>query len=428
VQSVSAVISPGERTLQELASELLRSNNKLKYKSTMEYLNLSNNRLGDQGVAAVAETLASCRSIRDVDLADCGATVTAAAAVGNLLSNNKTLLRLNVSGNAMGSQGAALMAEGLRNHPTLRTLVLCNMGLGDVGTGHVTLALQENISVQLLDLSRNHVGPAGAALCRTGLQLRKAYGHMERVELGYNPIGQLGAKRILQAVTAGLVDTVGLEGCSFAAVGYALGSRGVVNEMNPEGRYELSLFDPLDFQMMAELVELRKLHGDKSWTGTQLNGKGFTMTDDMGWPDQASRKPTDKLTLTFVQAPTVLHHGGAMAADEFERMWAAVAGAQQRDEWRIGWCKMLASAVFLTCSQVATLLKAFEWGPERLEATQVLFGRLVDPQNQREILNVLSRDSQVRALHTHTHTPSPCLALWTHLGLAELHHRVNRRR
>jgi hypothetical protein len=105
-------------------------------------------------------------------------------------------------------QGAFLLGEGLRNHPSVRTLVLSNMGLGDTGVGHIALALQENLSVQLLDLSRNHVGPAGAALCRTGLLMRNTHGHLARLELAHNPIGRHGAKRIMQAITAGLVDQV----------------------------------------------------------------------------------------------------------------------------------------------------------------------------------------------------------------------------
>ena len=145
-----------------------------------------------------------------------------------------------------------------------------------------------------------------------------------------------------------------------------MGSKGVVDELSPEGDYELELSDPLDFQMCAELVALRMVHGDKSWAGATFNGKSFTLTDDMvrdraeaqhlptrssyrravhgfsfplqehhalwvmvgdgeqGWPEHTSRKPTDRVTLEFVEAPTVLHHGGAMADDAFHAMWLAV--------------------------------------------------------------------------------------------------------
>ena len=77
---------------------------KLKYKSPVEYLNLSNNKIGDQGVSALAATLALCRTIRDVDVADCGAGEAGMAAVGLMLGDNKTLFRLNLGGNTVGSQ------------------------------------------------------------------------------------------------------------------------------------------------------------------------------------------------------------------------------------------------------------------------------------------------------------------------------------
>ena len=120
-------------------------------------LYIQDSRIGDEGVAAIAEALKTNRSLRVLSLTFSGITARGANALRNMIQENDTLQRLNLSGNNIGDEGLAALLKGLQNSTTLTALNLVGTGITDAeidGVGDTCL--------KDLNLSGNCVSDQGA--------------------------------------------------------------------------------------------------------------------------------------------------------------------------------------------------------------------------------------------------------------------------
>lgn len=102
--------------------------------------------------------------------------------------------------NNLGLRGARSIAEGLKYSSTLTQLHLPWTGITDTGAAHIAKALESNSSVRLLDMSGDQVSAASCVVLVETLQTNKS---LEWLVLQDNPLGTIGARKLLGAVHAG---------------------------------------------------------------------------------------------------------------------------------------------------------------------------------------------------------------------------------
>jgi hypothetical protein len=164
-------------------------------------LDLRFNRIGDEGVKAISESLKvnavlTRLDLRDNDIGDDGAKSIAEA----LKSGMSALTSLGLVSNNIGDDGAKAIAEALKlGMSVLTTLYLNDNNIGDDGAKSIAEALKSGMSVlTTLWLSSNEIGDEGAKAIADALKSGTAV--LTSLGLGENNIGVDGAKAFGEAV------------------------------------------------------------------------------------------------------------------------------------------------------------------------------------------------------------------------------------
>ncbi|XP_051952219.1 dynein regulatory complex subunit 5 [Xyrauchen texanus] len=127
---------------QALAHALARN-------STLMFLNLRLNLIGDEGGQALAQALMKNNTLVDLHLGGNKMTEPAAMALSQALVENSTLKTLNLSNNRLGVDGGKFLEEGMSHNSSL---VKCDIRLTDVGQD------SEYSITQALHANRNQAG------------------------------------------------------------------------------------------------------------------------------------------------------------------------------------------------------------------------------------------------------------------------------
>jgi Ran GTPase-activating protein (RanGAP) involved in mRNA processing and transport len=213
---------------------------------TLKTLNLSKNRLGDDGAKSLFLILELSTSLQSLDVSDNGIERPGAQSFGEVLlktktlrsvffsknaifndgcqsiasslERNKTLTSLELSDSSVSLEGSRAIAKMLLENSTLSRLVFCNQNLKRTeGTRPIAEALQENTTLTELDLSDNHIGSEGASLLIDSLAVNKV---LMKLTLAGNDIedeGLLGIAKALK-VNRGLRE-MSLENNDFRRIG-----------------------------------------------------------------------------------------------------------------------------------------------------------------------------------------------------------------
>ena len=173
-------------------------------------LDVYNCELGDAGVAAIAEALASptCR-VEHVYLGGNAAGAAATAAIGTLLATTTRLRSIQLSASPI-VHCIAPIARGLASNRSLEELVLASCGLSPEGGRAIAAALTHHPRLLRLDLAiapsaraldepANEIGDAGAPAFA---ELVRANGPLRALDLRENSITSRGAFPILEALHA----------------------------------------------------------------------------------------------------------------------------------------------------------------------------------------------------------------------------------
>jgi len=82
----------------------------IKINHTLQVLNINSNLIGDEGIAAIAETLDNAR-ILELNMYNCSITVTGAKSLAAGLAKNQSMTLLDVEGNNITVDGAIAILE-----------------------------------------------------------------------------------------------------------------------------------------------------------------------------------------------------------------------------------------------------------------------------------------------------------------------------
>ncbi|XP_063814076.1 NACHT, LRR and PYD domains-containing protein 3-like [Pseudophryne corroboree] len=135
-------------------------------------LDLTWNALEDSGIKLLCKGLRhpAC-TLQDLRLHSCGLTSSCCAALRSVITTNRSLTRLNLSDNALRDSGNKLLCEGLR-HPgcALQDLNLNSCGLTSSCCDDLRSVFATNHSLTTLNLSDNALGDSGIKHLFDGLR------------------------------------------------------------------------------------------------------------------------------------------------------------------------------------------------------------------------------------------------------------------
>jgi len=124
-----------------------------------ETLSMSNNSLGDVGLAHLTSSLQNVPKLASLALRNINMGVAGAGLLAELLPQLKCMCRLDLSDNSIGDSGMEALAPALATS-RLEMLCLRKMGLGAAGVVPLSGALEKLTSLRFLDLQQNEIGEA----------------------------------------------------------------------------------------------------------------------------------------------------------------------------------------------------------------------------------------------------------------------------
>ena len=143
---------------------------------------LSNNELGDLGVAALARGLSNPRcGVKEMDLCCNNIGVNGSVALAQMLKINKTLTTLNLSFNEIGDDGASALAASLVRNRTLQGLNLKRCGITNQGAQRIAQHLEKMHGLKELILASNKITTQGYVALLDGIRrnVEIEYMHVE---------------------------------------------------------------------------------------------------------------------------------------------------------------------------------------------------------------------------------------------------------
>lgn len=126
-----------------------------------------------------------------------------------------TYMNISLEGVPLNHASMAVIVPFVKYHSLLRHLVLTAARLDDASADMIGEALSRNRTMTRLDLDGNHIGPVGAAAVAQGLKMNCT---LRELMMNENPIGNEGASRLAEALKTNLsLHTLGLRRCAITA-------------------------------------------------------------------------------------------------------------------------------------------------------------------------------------------------------------------
>jgi Ran GTPase-activating protein (RanGAP) involved in mRNA processing and transport len=175
----------------------------LKLMAGVTTLDLSVNRIGDDGAKVIAEALKVNTVLTTLGLSHSIIGIEGAVAIAEALKVNSVLTSVNLQVNSIGDDGAKAIAEALKVNAVVATLSLTYNQIGDEGANAIAEALKLGMAVLTrLDLDGNNIGGDGAKAIAEALKVNAV---LTKLELCGNRIGGEGAIAIAEALKVNAV-------------------------------------------------------------------------------------------------------------------------------------------------------------------------------------------------------------------------------
>jgi len=169
--------------------------------ASFEVIDLSDNNIGDEGVAHLAKGLADNTNLKKLILPRARFGASGFKALGDLLAAAPNLNELVVSSNICDAEGVkGEFAFGLSENTSLQSLVIAACRIGDAGAAELcTGPLKEHPSLEHVSLSYNRLEAAVATSVNEMLAANKV---LRFLDLRGNSLGPKGAEALLQGLKA----------------------------------------------------------------------------------------------------------------------------------------------------------------------------------------------------------------------------------
>ncbi|GIL94432.1 hypothetical protein Vretimale_623 [Volvox reticuliferus] len=162
--AIAAAMPPSATPATIVAPASLPSARDKIHRLDLRVLSLCGVKLGDKGVAQLAEGLRANNALRELDLRRCGISDSGGAVLMDVLESNGRLQRLDVSWNALRSESARVLEMALAGNAGLRELSLAHNGFGDLDGARIIKGLLNHGRWVQVDLSHNTLGPGSCMM------------------------------------------------------------------------------------------------------------------------------------------------------------------------------------------------------------------------------------------------------------------------
>lgn len=156
-------------------------------------LNLSNNKIGDEGAADLARGIAQNLTLTEVNLENNEVSDAGAAALAATLQQKPAIIALNLSGNRISQGGVRALADVLASDRNFSELSLARNAIDDSSAADIARLIKGNNTLTTVRLDGNKLTDAGVATIADALAASKSVLY---VDLSKNQIGNAGAAAI----------------------------------------------------------------------------------------------------------------------------------------------------------------------------------------------------------------------------------------
>ena len=176
----------------------------LKEDDTLQELNMSNNRITNEGAKMIGEAIKVNKTLQKLDISNNSISDDGTAAISDGLKCNISLQELNMSRNKITNEGAKMIGEAIKVNKTLQKLDISNNSISDDGTAAISDGLKYNISLQELNMSGNKITNEGAKMIGEAIKVNKT---LQKLDIVGNSISDDGAA----AISDGLKCNISLQ-------------------------------------------------------------------------------------------------------------------------------------------------------------------------------------------------------------------------
>jgi len=188
----------------------------MKMNSTVKTLNLSSNKIRDDGASAIANALKVNNVLTALDMrSNSGIQLEGAKILSNAIlerDNIKTFSGIPIDDmkenksetksidalkTGYGDTEALVIGSLLKMNSTIKELYLSGNKIGDLGASSIGDALKINTVLQILRLSQNNIGDSGATSIENALHINK---HLKYVYLAKNNISSNKKKKLAKVM------------------------------------------------------------------------------------------------------------------------------------------------------------------------------------------------------------------------------------
>ena len=175
------------------------------FNKTVTFLNVANNDFGEKSGLYFARVLRRLPSTEDSCQCEDGSM--------RIVSSESCLTNLDLSWNQIRKTGAAAMGKAFLYNDKLATLDLSYCAFGDEGTSVIMNSLRTNTSLTWLELDNNAIKGRGSMVAAYCLEQNLT---LKYLQLWENPIGKSGGRSFLRSVSrSGDIREMQLDKCNF---------------------------------------------------------------------------------------------------------------------------------------------------------------------------------------------------------------------
>jgi len=153
-----------------------------------------NRRIGDKGIVDLFRCLGNDDGLETLDLRDCGIGDESFSVLCHALPTNATMTHLNVSNNAITSQGGIEVSRALVHHSSMLFLGLSGNKIRDEGACSLAGMLEANDVLQTLELDDTRISDRGAIAFGVALATNST---LTTLRLSDNQISDDGGKALV---------------------------------------------------------------------------------------------------------------------------------------------------------------------------------------------------------------------------------------
>jgi hypothetical protein len=426
----SIVADPGAPSV--VLSGITAVTNAVDRMCSLRVLDLSKNRIGQEGGAALAQSLSHHKCIEDVRLASCKLSDKVAGGILNALVAHPTLTRLDLGSNqvggtpvcfeplalllaapqgklstlefawnSVGGLGMAAISASLKENVTLTTLNMAWNALQDQGAMLLASSLRYNAALTSINVAHNDIKERGGMVFGDSLKENRAIQHIDFSE---NPLGIRGGRSVLRGLR--WMCLLGIRRAMlFGRCNFSLEERceELFDPAEPSGTWHCDLGNPYERVVANELVELAWTQPGENWKNETLDGAPYQLPepgpDEMWTRDDWKLPEAGVLQVTYQSTARVPRMRDVLSAATFFEFVRLVKSQDTNDQSQ-RLIRLAAREFWFTAEHSATLMTMFTESAIRVDLAAVLLPRTVDMcQATTQLTNRLT-DMEMTQLET----------------------------